>query len=105
MYLHFSLNSDQQLYIFKYRGIYNIFFFGDGKIMPKSDKLVGSAKGNWVRSVACIIQKFRPDDLIGSSGFKTDEILERERCLESQGPVPCLCKVITTYSQTDQLVL
>lgn len=52
--------------------------------MPKSDKLLGSAKGNWV------ILKFRPDDLMGSSGFKTDETLERERCPESQGPVPFL---------------
>lgn len=58
--------------------------------MPKSDKLLGSAKGNWVRSMTCVILKFRPDDLMGSSGFKTDETLERERCPESQGPVPFL---------------
>lgn len=69
--------------MYKYRHIYNVSFSGDGKITPKSDKLLGSAKSNWSRSMACIIQKFRPDDLMGSSAFKTDEILERERCSES----------------------
>lgn len=85
--LHFSLSSDQKFYLLKYRNTYNLSFSGDGKIIPKTNCWAQQK----VRSMACITQKFRPDDLMGSSGFKTDEILEKERCLESQGRVPFLC--------------
>ena len=73
------------------------------KVRLKSDKLLGSAENNWVRSMVCVIQKFRPDALMGSSAFKTYDMPEQQGCPESHGSVPCqfLKKYLTWYySQT-----